>query len=335
MKKKAITYKDAGVNIDEAESFLKVLKTPIRRTLRPEVLGNIGGFSGLFRAGSFKRMKEPVLAASTDGVGTKLMLTHIAGRHDTIGIDLVAMCVNDVIACGAEPLLFLDYFATGRLKKERALEIMKGILAGCRIANCSLIGGETAELPGLYRGEDYDLAGFCVGVVEKRDIVDGSAIKLGDVVIGIPSSGPHSNGYSLIRRLFSKSDIKGKFKETLLKPTVIYVRPLLGLLKKTTLNGIAHITGGGFYDNISRILPEGSSVVLNPRSWDVPGIFKEIQRRSGADNNQMYRTFNMGIGMALILKRSEGAKARKILKGFGLDSYIIGEVVKGNQQVII
>lgn len=332
--KRPITYKDAGVDIDKADSLVKSIRLLTKKTVRPEVLGGIGHFSGLFRP-RFKNMKEPVLAASTDGIGTKLLLADIVGRYDTVGIDLVAMCVNDIVTCGAEPLFFLDYFATGRLNKDKMLKVIKGILKGCMEANCSLIGGETAELPGLYRDEDYDLAGFCVGVVDKKDIIDGSKIAVGDVVLGISSSGPHSNGYSLIRKIFSKAEIREKFKDILLKPTIIYVRPISALLKTIKTSGIAHITGGGFYDNISRILPKGSAAVLNPRSWRVPKIFKIIQERSRLDKDNMYRTFNMGIGMVLMLKRKDIIKAKNILSRFKLKSFIIGEVVKGTRQVII
>lgn len=332
--KKVITYKEAGVDIDKADRMVKSIKALTKSTIRPEVLGKIGGFSGFFRAG-FKRMKEPVLTASTDGVGTKLMVADMVGKHDTVGIDLVAMCVNDIVACGAEPLFFLDYFATGKLEQKKMLEVMKGILKGCKEARCSLIGGETAELPGLYKDEDYDLAGFCVGVVDRKDIIDGSKTAVGDVVLGISSSGPHSNGYSLIRKIFSVGEIKTKFSKALLRPTVIYVKPILALLDKIEINGIAHITGGGFYDNISRILPKKTAVVLNPRSWNVPQIFRIIQERSSLDNNNMYRTFNMGMGMALILKRKYASKAKGILARFKLKSSIIGEVVKGDRKVII
>lgn len=332
--KKSITYRDAGVDIDKANRLIKSIRQFTKKPIRSEVVGGIGGFSALFNA-SFKKIKKPVLATSTDGVGTKLMVANIAGRHDTVGIDLVAMCVNDIITCGAEPLFFLDYFATGRLEPVKMLEVMKGIWKGCKEAGCSLIGGETAELPGLYRDEDYDMAGFCVGVVDKRDIIDGSKIGAGDVVLGISSSGPHSNGYSLIRKVFSRLEIKDRFKNVLLRPTVIYVKPILALLKNIKINGIAHITGGGFYDNISRILPKGRAAVLNPHSWKVPHIFKIIQERSRLGKEEMYRTFNMGIGMVLILKRRDVLKTKHILKRFKLKSSIIGEVVKGKRQVII
>ncbi len=331
---KRITYKDAGVDIDKADSLIREIAKLTKKSIRPEVLGKIGGFSGFFSA-KFGRMREPVLTASTDGVGTKLMVADIVGRHDTVGIDLVAMCANDVVACGAQPLFFLDYFATGRLNSLKMLEVMKGILKGCKEAGSSLIGGETAELPGLYKDEDYDLAGFCVGVVDRKKIIDGSGISVGDIVLGISSSGPHSNGYSLIRRLFSKSEMQCKFKNILLKPTIIYVKPISTLLKNIKVVGIAHITGGGFYDNISRILPKRCAVVLNPRSWKVPAIFKIIEERSRLGKEDMHRTFNMGIGMVLILKRKDASKAKEGLSRFKLNSYIIGEVVKGKRSVVI
>lgn len=332
--KKPITYKDAGVDIDKADRLVKSIKALTKKTMRPEVRSRIGGFSALFSA-RFKGMREPVLAASTDGVGTKLIAANIAGRHNTVGIDLVAMCVNDIVACGAEPLFFLDYFASGRLETGRMLEIMKGVLKGCREAGCSLIGGETAELPGLYKDGDYDMAGFCIGVAERKKIIDGSRISAGDIVLGLSSSGPHSNGYSLIRKVFSKNEIKTKYREALLKPTIIYVKPVLSLLKKIRINGIAHITGGGFYDNIARILPKGRAVVLNAHSWNVPWIFRTIQERANLDDKNMYRTFNMGIGMVLILKRQDLSKARRVLSKFKLDSHVIGEVVKGRKTVVI
>ncbi len=331
----AITYKRAGVDIKKADDIIRSVKTLANTTRRSGLIGGIGGFSALFKA-SFGRMKEPILAASTDGVGTKLLLANIIGKHDTVGIDLVAMCVNDIVACGAEPLFFLDYFATGQLNKARMINVVKGVTKGCREAECALIGGETAELPGMYRDNEYDLAGFSVGVVDKKKIIDGSAISPGDVVIGLPSSGPHSNGYSLIRRLFHTRELKGNFKNILLKPTTIYVKPILALLKNgIKINGIAHITGGGFYDNILRILPKGRAVVLNPRSWKIPKIFKVIAKRSRLDKEEMYKTFNMGIGMVLILNRRYIPKIRRKLSRFKLKPYIIGEVVKGKRKVII
>jgi phosphoribosylformylglycinamidine cyclo-ligase len=331
---KAITYKDAGVDVDKANRLVKSISLLSKTAARKGSIGSIGGFSGLF-SGSFKGMKEPVLAASTDGVGTKLIVANIAGKHDTVGIDLVAMCVNDLVACGAEPLFFLDYFATGKLDPSRMLGVVRGIAKGCRAAGCSLIGGETAELPGLYKNEDYDIAGFSVGVVDRKKIIDGSRIKVGDVILGIASSGPHSNGYSLIRKVFSKSDIQGKFKKELLSPTAIYVKPVLKILKKIKVNGISHITGGGFYDNISRILPRGRSAVLGKRSWKVPKIFKVIQERARLDDGNMYGTFNMGIGMALVLNRKDAGRARSILAKSGMKSFIIGEIAKGKRGVVL
>ncbi|MFH1752571.1 MAG: phosphoribosylformylglycinamidine cyclo-ligase [Candidatus Omnitrophota bacterium] len=329
-----MTYKKAGVDVDKANKLIRSLKSMNKGLPKHGVIASIGGFSALFSA-KFKGMKEPVLASSTDGVGTKLIVAETAGKHDTVGIDLVGMCVNDIIACGARPLFFLDYFATGRLNPVKMLRVVRGILKGCKEAGCSLIGGETAELPGLYKNEEYDMAGFCVGVVDRRNVIDGSKIRVGDVVLGIESSGPHSNGYSLIRKVFSTGDIKGRFKEALLKPTIIYVKPVLALLEKIKINGICHITGGGFYDNISRVLPKGCSVVLNPRSWKAPEIFSVIQERSRLDNRNMFFTFNMGIGLALILKREYAYKAQKIIKRFGLESTIIGEVTRGNRKVVI
>jgi len=330
-----ITYKDAGVDIDKANKTVKSIRKLVgKNSVRPGVIGTIGGFSGFFDA-RFKKMKNPVLAASADGVGTKLMLANLVGRHDTVGIDLVAMCANDIIACGAEPLFFLDYFATGKLDSATMLDVMRGVSRGCRQAGCTLIGGETAELPGLYKSGDYDMAGFCIGVVDKTKIIDGSNIKAKDVVLGIASSGPHSNGYSLIRKVFSKAELKNKFNNTLLKPTIIYVKPVLALLKKMRINGMAHITGGGFYDNIIRILPKGRAAVLNAHSWNAPAIFKIVQERSRLGNEQMYRTFNMGIGMVLILRREDALKARRILRRFRFKSYIIGEIVNSKRKVVI
>lgn len=334
MTKKAITYKDSGVDIDKAEGFIRSLTPMVRATRIPGVMGRIGGFSGFFSA-DFKGMSEPVLAASTDGVGTKLMVAGIAGKYNTIGIDLVAMCVNDIVACGARPLFFLDYFATGRLNTAKMLEVMRGIAYGCKESGCAIIGGETAELPGLYKNEDYDLAGFCVGVVDRKKIIDGSKISPGDVMLGIASSGPHSNGYSLIRKLFSAGEIKNRFKKDLLRPTVLYAKPVVTLLKRMKIKGIAHITGGGFYDNIIRILPKGCAAVLNRRSWTPPEIFSTIQERSRTGDEEMYRTFNMGIGMVLILSRKNALKAQAVLEGFGFRSYIMGEVIKGKRQVVI
>lgn len=329
-----IDYKKAGVDIDKANRLVKSIKLLAKRIKRPEVPGSIGGFSGLFKP-YWRKMKEPVLAASSDGVGTKLLAANMAGKHDTVGIDLVAMNVNDIITCGAEPLFFLDYFSCGSLDNQRAMEVIKGVLEGCRQAHCCLLGGETAELPGLYKKSDYDLAGFCVGIVDRKDIIDGSGIAKGDIVLGIASSGVHSNGFSLIRKIFSAYEIKTGFRKILLRPTKIYVKGVLALTNSIKVKGIAHITGGGFYDNIVRILPKGKAVVINPNSWLIPNIFRIIQTRSNLDNFNMYRTFNMGIGMVIILARKDLNPAQKILSRYGLRSYLIGEVVKGKRRVII
>jgi len=329
-----LTYKKAGVDVDKANELVKSIKSISKSSKSAGVLSSIGGFSGFFKP-KWKKMKDPVLVASSDGVGTKLIVASTARTFDTIGIDLVAMNVNDIIACGATPLFFLDYFACGRLDNKKALSVIKGISRGCKSAGISLLGGETAELPRLYKNSDFDLAGFCVGIVDKKNIIDGSKIKEKDVVLGIVSSGIHSNGYSLVRKVFSRLEIKRKFKKTLLTPTKIYVKGVLAVLDSVNIKGIAHITGGGFYDNITRILPKKKAVVINPNSWPVPDIFKIIQSRSGLDSYNMHRTFNMGIGMVLVLARKDFSKAKKVLSRHNLISYLIGEVVKGERKVVI
>ena len=277
--KKAMTYKKAGVDIDKANTFVKKITPLIEKTYTKDTLGTIGHFGGFFRA-DFSHMKEPVLVSSTDGVGTKLLVANTARKFDTVGIDLVAMCVNDVITCGARPLFFLDYFATGKIKPAVAVSIVKGIVAGCRDAGCALVGGETAEMPGLYRNEDFDLSGFCVGVVDRKDIIDGSRVKAGDRILGLASSGIHSNGYSLVRKIFSKQEMKEEYKKELLEPTVIYVKPVLELIKNLGVKAIANITGGGFYDNIPRVLPDGTAASLDKGSWKIPPIFEIIKKKS-------------------------------------------------------
>ena len=328
-----IDYKKAGVDIEKGNRFVKDISRMAGSTKRQEVLGGIGGFSALMKIP--KKYKNPVLVSSTDGVGTKLMVAELVKKHDTIGIDLVAMCVNDIVVCGAEPLFFLDYFATGKLNRDKARNIIKGIVKGCKDAGCALIGGETAELPGMYKGEDYDLAGFCVGVLEKNKIIDGSSVKVGDRIIGIFSSGLHSNGFSLARKVFRKSELKGKIGESLLRPTIIYVKTILGLLKKVNVKSIAHITGGGFYDNIPRVLPQGRAALIYKELWRVPEIFKLIQRRAKISDKEMFRTFNMGIGMALVVDKKDVKGAHAVIKSHGLKSRIIGEVIKGKGEVVI
>lgn len=328
-----IDYKKSGVNIDRANDFVKDIGRMARPTRRKEVIYDIGGFSALTSIP--KKYKEPILVSSTDGVGTKLKVADAMDKHDTIGIDLVAMSVNDVVVTGAEPLIFLDYFATGKLNREKAVDIMKGIVEGCRQAGCALVGGETAEMPSVYKGEEYDLAGFCVGIVEKTKIIDGKSVNAGDIVIGIGSSGPHSNGFSLIRKLFSRGELKGKFGRALLTPTIIYVKLILKLMEKVKVKSIAHITGGGFYDNIPRVVPDALSILIYKELWEVPAIFRVIQKRAKISDREMYRTFNMGIGMVIVVSKRDVKKTHGIIKKFKLKSWAIGEIIKGNGEVII
>jgi len=330
----ARTYKDAGVDIDKAENFIRQIIPLIKKTHRPEVLGKIGGFSGLFMP-QLKKMRNPVLVSSTDGVGTKLLIAEALGKYDTVGIDLVAMCVDDVVVVGAEPLFFLDYIACGNLDEKKLSQVMKGIVKGCREAGCALIGGETAELPGLYEANRFDLAGFCVGVVSKEKIIDGHLCKKGDKVMGLASSGIHSNGFSLVRKLFSEDEIKGKLGHELLKPTRIYTKTILKIKEKLPVKAVAHITGGGFYDNIPRSLPKGMAVRIQKGSWAIPPIFQNIQKRGKLETKEMFRTFNMGIGMTLILGQRSAEKALSILADSGQKAAIIGEVIEGPNTVEI
>ena len=328
-----IDYKKSGVHIDRANDLVKDIGRMAGFTRRKEVICDIGGFSALTSIP--KKYKEPILVSSTDGVGTKLKVADAVNKHDTIGIDLVAMSVNDVVVTGAEPLFFLDYFATGRLNNKKAIDIIKGIVTGCKQAGCALVGGETAEMPGMYKGGEYDLAGFCVGIVEKDRIIDGKSVNAGDVVIGIGSSGPHSNGFSLIRQLFTKSELKGKFGKILLTPTTIYVKMILKLMEKVKVKSAAHITGGGFYDNIPRVVPRDKSILIYKELWAPPEIFKVIQKRAKISGSEMYRTFNMGIGMVIVVGKADVKKAHDVIKRFKLKSWTIGEIIKGNGEVII
>ncbi len=330
----ALTYRQAGVNIDAADAFIARIKPMVKSTARPEVLGGIGGFSGLFRP-SLRGMKEPVLVSSTDGVGTKLMLADLLGKFDTVGIDLVAMSVDDVIVTGAEPLFFLDYIACGRLDKAQLAQVIKGVVKGCREANCALVGGETAELPGLYFPGQWDLAGFCVGIVDRPKIIDGRACRKGDAVLGLASSGLHSNGYSLARKAFTEKELKGPIGRELLRPTRIYTRAILAVLKKVRIKAMAHITGGGFYDNIPRVVPEGLGVRVRAGSWPVPRIFRTIQERGGVADREMYRTLNMGIGMAVVVAAADAERAIRLFAAQGQKAYRIGEIVKGRREVSI
>jgi phosphoribosylformylglycinamidine cyclo-ligase len=332
-----ITYKDAGVDIDAGNTFVKMIKPLVKATSRPEVLADIGGFGGLFSL-NMGKYKHPVLVSGTDGVGTKLKLAFMANRHDTIGIDLVAMCVNDIIVQGAEPLFFLDYLATAKLDPEKATSIIKGVSDGCIQAGCALIGGETAEMPGFYTGEEYDMAGFAVGVVEREKIIDGSSITVGNHLIGLSSSGLHSNGFSLARKVILdhmglgiNDEIPGLGKtvaDELLTPTRIYVRSVMNLLRDFNISGLAHITGGGLLENIPRVLPNGCKAVVRKDSWQVPEIFQLIQKGGNVDETEMFRTFNCGIGMVLVVPEREAEDVMIRLKGLNEMAFHIGEVVK-------
>ena len=330
----AWTYRKAGVDIDEADRFIARIKPMVRSTGRPEVMGTIGGFSGLF-APKLKGMKKPVLVSSTDGVGTKLLVAEVLKKYDTVGIDLVAMSVDDVVVLGAEPLFFLDYIAVGRLDSGALAEVMKGIVKGCREAGCALVGGETAELPGVYAPGKWDLAGFCVGLVDAPKIIDGRTCRSGDKVIGLASSGLHSNGFSLARKAFSEKELKGKYGHELLRPTRIYTRPILEVLKKIRVKSMAHITGGGFYDNIPRVIPEGLRVVVRKGSWPIPPIFKTIREKGGVGEREMFRTFNMGVGMALVTAAADGDRTIALFAKLGVKAWAIGDIERGEREVIL
>jgi len=328
----SLSYRDAGVDIDAGESLVEAIKPIARKTFRPEVLTGLGGFGALYKL-PVERYKEPVLVSGTDGVGTKLKLATELNRHDTIGIDLVAMCANDIIVQGAEPLFFLDYLATGKLKPEQGTVIISGIAEGCRQAGAALIGGETAEMPGMYANEDYDLAGFCVGVVERKDIIDGSRVTVNDTLIGLASSGPHSNGYSLIRKVLEVSGAsldtpldEQTLGDLLLAPTRIYVKPILQLLEALPIHAIAHITGGGLPDNLPRVLPKNTRAVIDARSWKQPVIFDWLQENGKIEPLEMYHTFNCGVGMVLALAAADTEKALELLKAAGENAFIIGHV---------
>jgi phosphoribosylformylglycinamidine cyclo-ligase len=338
---KSQTYRDAGVDIDAGDALVERIKPGVARTMRPEVLAGIGGFGALVEL-PLERYRRPVLVSGTDGVGTKLKLAIETGRHDTIGIDLVAMCANDVVVQGAEPLFFLDYYATGHLDVDVAARVIEGIAEGCVQAGAALVGGETAEMPGMYGGEDYDLAGFCVGVVEKDAIIDGSRIRPGDALIGLGSTGPHSNGYSLIRRLIAlqgataATQLEGRtLFDLLLEPTRIYVKSLLALLRAIPVHGLAHITGGGLTDNIPRVLREGLEVHLDRRSWPRTPVFEWLARAGNIEPLEMYRTFNCGIGMVAIVPASHADEALRTLRELGETAWCIGEVRSGNRGVVI
>ena len=334
--KKGATYKGAGVDIDEGARLVDLIKPLAKSTKRAGVMDSIGGFGALF-SGNFKGMRSPILVSSTDGVGTKLNIAFQTGIHDTIGIDLVAMCVNDILTLGAEPLFFLDYFSTSSLNAQVGREVVKGIAKGCKDSGCALVGGETAEMPGLYKKGEYDLAGFSVGVVDKGKVVDGSKIKSGHVIIGLPSSGLHSNGYSLARHVLlngkGKLSLNRRYKglrlslgRELLRPTKLYTKAVLSLLKRVDVTAMAHITGGGLVDNLPRVLPGGLKAVIDASSWKVPQIFKMIEERGGVERTEMLRTFNYGIGYVIIVRPKDLSKALKSLERSGERGVVIGTV---------
>ncbi len=338
----SLSYRDAGVDIDAGNRLVDRIKPHVRRTLRPGVLGDLGGFGALFEL-PLDRYRQPVLVSGTDGVGTKLKLALALNRYDTIGIDLVAMCVNDVLVVGAEPLFFLDYYATGRLNVDVAATVIKGIADGCEQAGAALVGGETAEMPGLYSEDDYDLAGFCVGVVEKTRIIDRHRVKAGNILLGLASSGPHSNGYSLIRKILavsgSKLDqplIEGRtLGEALLMPTRIYVKPVLKLLETLEVKAIAHITGGGLTENLPRVLPVGVKARIDTQSWLRPAIFQWLQQQGGVIEAEMWRTFNCGVGMMVCVAAEDADQALTVLNEAGETAWAIGEIITGEGEPVV
>jgi len=323
-----LSYRDAGVDIDAGDAFVEAIKPFAKRTLRPEVLASLGGFGALCAIP--KKYREPILVSGTDGVGTKLKLAFLLGRHNTVGIDLVAMSVNDVLVQGAEPLFFLDYFACGKLEQGVAVQVVRGIAEGCEQAGCALIGGETAEMPGMYPPGEYDLAGFCVGVVEKDRIIDGSSIQPGDALLGLASSGAHSNGYSLIRRIVGEDKPSSDLADTLMEPTRIYVKPVLKLMAAVPVKGLAHITGGGLVGNVPRMLPQGMRAVLRKKMWPRPQLFDWVQKTGNVAEAEMHRVFNCGIGMVIAVARENVAAATMLLKREGELAYEIGFVEAGN-----
>ncbi|MFZ7276195.1 phosphoribosylformylglycinamidine cyclo-ligase [Avibacterium endocarditidis] len=344
MSKQSLSYKDAGVDINAGNALVEKIKADVKRTTRPEVIGGLGGFGALCALPS--KYKEPILVSGTDGVGTKLRLAIDLNKHDTIGIDLVAMCVNDLVVQGAEPLFFLDYYATGKLDVDVAASVIKGIANGCEQSGCALVGGETAEMPGMYHQGDYDLAGFCVGVVEKSEIIDGSQVKVGDALIALGSSGAHSNGYSLIRKVIERSgidpasaELDGKpFADQVLAPTKIYVKSILQLIKQVPVHAISHLTGGGFWENIPRVLPHNVKAVIDESSWQWPAIFNWLQEQGNIDRYEIYRTFNCGVGMIIALPQDQVETALSLLQQAGENAWQIGRIEsasEGEEQVVI
>ena len=344
MSKQSLSYKDAGVDIHAGNALVELIKPEVKRTTRTEVIGGLGGFGALCAIPS--KYKEPILVSGTDGVGTKLRLAIDLKKHDTIGIDLVAMCVNDLVVQGAEPLFFLDYYATGKLDVDVAADVVKGIADGCVQSGCALVGGETAEMPGMYHVGDYDLAGFCVGVVEKSEIIDGSRVKNGDALIALGSSGPHSNGYSLVRKVIDVAGVNPAtelldnkpLSEHVLAPTKIYVKSVLALIKQADVHAIAHLTGGGFWENIPRVLPKNTKAVIDEKSWKWPSVFNWLQEKGNIDTYEMYRTFNCGVGMVIALPQEQVETALAILKQAGENAWLIGHIEHAEddaEQVVI
>ncbi|MBF0478342.1 MAG: phosphoribosylformylglycinamidine cyclo-ligase [Candidatus Omnitrophica bacterium] len=329
----SITYKTSGVDIDKANQFVDNIGTHVKSTFVKGVMTRKGSFGALFGLDT-KKYKEPVMVSSTDGVGTKLLIAKALNKHDTVGIDLVAMNVNDILCVGAKPLFFLDYIACGKVDVKILTDVVKGIADGCRQSGCALIGGETAEMPGMYAADDYDLAGFTVGVVEKAKIVDGSKIKAGDVLFGLPSTGAHSNGYSMVRKVLSLSDMK-KMRDAVLAPTKIYAKEVEAACAKFNVKGMAHITGGAYYEKLPRILPKGLCAKVNTSSWDVPELFKMIQKKGNVAKSEMYRTFNMGIGYVFVIAKKDAEQFGKFLKAKKIVYHIIGEVIKDSKQRVI
>jgi phosphoribosylformylglycinamidine cyclo-ligase len=338
---KRLTYKEAGVDIEKGDVFVQAIKPMVESTFRPDVLTNIGGFAGCVSL-NLERYKKPVLVSSTDGVGTKLKIAFAMDRHDTVGIDLVAMCVNDVIVSGAKPLFFLDYFATSQLEPEKAKRVVSGIVKGCVEAECSLVGGETAEMPGFYKKREYDLAGFAVGIVENDQLIDGSSVRVGDRLVGIASSGLHSNGYSLARKVLfehSKMDLWSRVAEIgevlgeeLLRPTKIYVKTVLNVVRDFHITGMAHITGGGITGNLPRVIPKGCTALIRKGSWEVPSIFSLLKEKGNISEDEMLRTFNNGLGMVLIVKSEETEDIMARLRSLGEKAFAIGEIEKAERE---
>ncbi len=341
----ALNYKNAGVDIEAGYESVELMKKYVKQTTRPEVMGGIGGFSGAFDLSAIKNMENPVLLSGTDGVGTKIKLAFLLDKHDTVGIDCVAMCVNDVACAGGEPLFFLDYIACGKNYPEKIATIVKGVAEGCKLSDCALVGGETAEHPGLMPEDEYDLAGFSVGVCEKKDLIDGSTIKAGDVLIGVASSGVHSNGFSLVRKIFDMTkeslstyyDELGKtLGEALIEPTRIYVHMMKSVKNAgVKVKGCSHITGGGFYENVPRMLPEGKRAVIEKNSYEVPAIFKLMQKKGQIDDQMMYNTYNMGLGMVLCVDPADVDKTLEAVKASGETPYVVGKIEDGEKGVTL